>query len=262
MGLWVFAGVLVGPDAWASGREKFQLKDPACPVKVTDGKTWNSVGSPWKQGETVLGVLAPNRPDVLYLFYHSRTYATPSVCWDGPGARQQKKTKLTQSIGLVYLNWQEKLGVDSVSGGSGFSIRSNQSGWGVSYSREFKAWERFRLGATAIAFSAGSTLRASQGTSVLPSCPECAAFGVMLVPELEWRRSGEGPGIGLGLPLAGRFTNWASSQGYVIQGTQRFLFGPMLSLKLLRSGWEFSSKLGFLNGTENLAWLLGLSLSN
>jgi hypothetical protein len=87
---------------------------------------------------------------------------------------------------------------------------------------------------------------------------DASALGGLLMPELEWVRGGEGSGIGIALPMSFRFTNWASPEGYQVSNNQRLLYGPLLTARLNRPGWEFVSRLGFLNRTENLAWILSV----
>jgi hypothetical protein len=244
-------------EANAAGRRNYRFKDSSCPVKLSVKRNWQAAEAPWKVGEWVLGTQVSGKPDALYLFYKGKTYATPSRCWTLKSGGEVKPVS-PQSLSLVYLNWQEDLPVVETASGDVFSMRVNQAAWGVAYSRVLKAWSTTQLSAMGLLYTASSLLKSPSTTVPTPNCPECAAFGVALAPEIDWRRTPESPAFGLSVPVVARLTNWASSDAYVIQKTQRLLYGPMLQIKLARPGWEFSSRLGFFNSLENLAWYLSV----
>jgi hypothetical protein len=264
--LWMLVlAVLVGlRDSEASGRQKYVLKDPSCAIKVYVGKTWQPTEGVWREGEVVLGSPASAKADVLYLFHRGRTYASPLKCWTLESG-ERATPSASQGVGFVYLNWQERVKLTESASGAVYDLRANQSGWGISYSRVFKQKGSWRFGMMSTLFSASSALLNScdPNSTIVPRyCSEDAsALGVILAPEIEWQRGGEGSSVGITLPVAARLTNWASPEGYVISGTQKLLYGPLLSVKLHRQAWEFSSRLGFLNSTQNLAWILGVSRS-
>lgn len=262
--LWMLVlGVLVGlREGQSAGRQKYVFKDSSCAVKVYVRKTWQSTEGVWKQGEVVLGSPASAKVDVLYLFHRGRTYASPLKCWTLESGEQATPSAV-QSVGFVYLNWQERVKLTESSSGTVYDLRANQSGWGISYSRVFKQKGNWRFGGLATLFTASSALLNScdPDSVIVPRyCSEDAsAMGALLAPEIEWQRGGEGSSVGLSIPVAARLTNWASPEGYVISGTQKLLYGPVLTVKLNRQAWEFASRLGFLNSTQNLAWILGIS---
>ncbi len=222
-------------EAQAAGRRKYRFTDAGCTVRLSAAKNWQNTEAPWSVGDWVLGSQISGKPDALYLFYKGKTYATPARCWTTSGGQEVKPVS-PQGLSLVYMNWQEDLPVVEAATNDTFSMRVNQAAWGVAYSRAFKSWGRTQLGAMGLIYTASSLLKSPSAAVPTPNCADCASFGVALAPELDWRKNAESPAFGLSVPVMVRLTNWASGSDFVIQKTQRVLYGPMFQLKLTRPG--------------------------
>jgi len=259
-------GLLIAShSAVAAGREPYRLVEQGCVVKVKSGNKWQVVDSPWTVGQTVLGLRGSSNPSVIYLYAGGRQYAAFASCWKTVSGAEVPVQSAQHQVGISYLNWQERVTLLSTADGVRFSLRANQAGWGLYYLRELPLRGNLKLGAMVSLFSAGSAVlnsNADGSGGLTYKSLDASAFGAMVAPEISWQREGQsetrGPSFGLMVPVAFRVTNWASVPGYEMQDTRRFLFGPMLSLRLQRPGWEFSSRLGFWQNLQNFAWVAGI----
>ena len=261
-----FLVLLAAGRVHAGGRETYVLKDASCKVKISEGKSWKDVASPWKVGDKVLGALAAGKETVLYLFYKQKSYATPSSCWTSASGAAVVEGRSSR-IGLAYLNWQETTALVQSSNSQRYPLRANQSGWGILYERDLKEWTRWRMSIMTGIFSAGSTVDRSEKDAatfgaLVYETSDAMAFGGLLAPEFSWMSTSRFSSIGLAVPVMFRLANWpnqvSGTENYLIEGTQKVLPGALLSVRFSRPGWEMSSRLGLLGSTQNLAWILGI----
>lgn len=260
--------------AQAARREPFSLAREGCTLRVKVRGQWVASDARFKAGQSVLGAFSNG---AILFFYDGKEYSGDPACWASSrnaagqaaasgGSGRGSGGESRNQVGLIYLNWQERTSLVATATGTSYPLRANQAGYGIYYHHERTLPGRpqgsGRMGLMASLFTAGSAvLTSTADASALGNLTykslDASVFGVSLAPELGWEREGGGPALGVSLPLAYRFTNWASPPDYEIQGSKKLLIGGLLSVRLRRPGWEVSSRLGFLQSTQNLAWILG-----